>query len=120
MVDDDADARDIVRRILEGFGAQVVLASSTSEALRALQQEKPAVLVSDIGMPDADGYELIRQIRALPTTEAGRNTPAIALTAYARSEDRSRALDAGYQMFLPKPVTPDELLSSIVSLTKAR
>jgi PAS domain S-box-containing protein len=115
VVDDDADARDLLRRVLDSAGAQANLAASADEALELLRSDLPQVLISDIGMPDTDGYELIRQVRALSEKE-GRQTPAIALTAFARSEDRRRAIAAGYQMHLAKPVDSDELLTMVASL----
>jgi CheY-like chemotaxis protein len=105
----------MVKGVLEQFGASVLTAGSAEEALEALPAWKPDVLVSDIGMPREDGYELIRKVRQLETKEGG-NTPAIALTAYARVEDRMRALAAGYQMFIPKPVEADELVITIANL----
>jgi signal transduction histidine kinase/ActR/RegA family two-component response regulator len=115
VVDDDADARDLLRSVLEAFGAQASAAASASEALEALTRARPHVLVSDIGMPGTDGYELIRQVRQLGAAEGGA-TPAIALTAFARSEDRRRAIAAGYQMHLAKPVEPSELVTMVASL----
>jgi CheY-like chemotaxis protein len=102
--------------MLERCGAEVRTCASASEALEALKQYKPDVLVSDIGMPDEDGYSLMEKVRA---SEAGRGQriPAVALTAYARVEDRLRALSAGYNMHVPKPVEPAELAMVIASLT---
>jgi signal transduction histidine kinase/ActR/RegA family two-component response regulator len=114
-VDDEDDTRAMVQGVLEQFGARVLTAGSAEEALAAFPGWKPDVLVFDIGMPREDGYVLIRKIRQLETTE-GRNTPAIALTAYARVEDRMRSLAAGYQMFIPKPVEADELVIAIANL----
>jgi CheY-like chemotaxis protein len=93
----------------------VTTATSAAQALDALKRDRPDVLVSDIGMPDHDGYELIRWVRALPPAEGGR-TPAVALTAFARSEDRRRALVAGYHSHVTKPVDPAELVAIIASL----
>lgn len=117
VVDDDADALGLLRRVLGGAGATVHIAGSAPEALAALAERRPHVLVSDIGMPGADGYTLIRRVRELSPERGGR-TPAAALTAFARSEDRRRALDAGYQAHLPKPVDPDELVTQIATLAE--
>ncbi|MFP5264045.1 MAG: GAF domain-containing protein [Blastocatellia bacterium] len=116
VVDDEADARELLRAMLEQYGAEVKTSSSSGEALEMLEQYKPNVLVSDIGMPGEDGYELIKKVRALEPERGGR-IPAVALTAYARAEDRIRALTAGYNMHVPKPVEPTELLIVIASLS---
>ncbi|MBG1240586.1 hybrid sensor histidine kinase/response regulator [Nostoc sp. NZL] len=116
VVDDEADARHLLTTILGQYGAQVMAAPSASDALLALQQFHPHILVSDIGMPQEDGYTLIRQVRALPTDQGGR-IPAVALTAYARAEDRTQALLAGFQLHVPKPVNPGELAAVIANLT---
>jgi PAS domain S-box-containing protein len=114
VVEDEPDTREFLRRLLESHGAMVTLAASAAEALAALHGERPDILVSDIGLPDVDGYELMQRIRqGLP--EDGRTIPAIALTAYARQEDRTRALRAGYQTHLAKPVEAAELLMTIAS-----
>jgi len=115
VVDDELDTRELLKASLSQCGATVVTASSAPEALALLEREKPTVLVSDIGMPDNDGYDLISQVRALPAKRGGR-IPAIALTAYARTEDRMRALRAGYQMHVTKPVETPELVAVIASL----
>ena len=96
VVDDEADARELVQAALEGGGAIVTLASSSAEALEAIRVRKPDVVVSDIGMPDEDGYVFIRKLRELPRDGGGR-IPAVALTAYARADDRRKALVAGFQ-----------------------
>ncbi len=119
IVDDEPDARALLRRLFEERDAVVITASSTAEALAALQAERPDVLVSDIGMPGEDGYALIRRVRALPPENGGR-TPAIALTAYARAEDRVRAVAAGFQHHLSKPVEPVELIVVAASLVEPR
>ncbi|WP_437999736.1 response regulator [Sorangium sp. So ce185] len=116
VVDDDDDARELVRYILEDHGAEVILAESGEEALRALRASRPRLLLSDIGMPGMDGYELIRRIRELPPEEGGV-VPAIALTAYASVEDARRAMLEGYQMHLPKPVSASRLLSIVADLS---
>ncbi|HJQ27210.1 MAG TPA: GAF domain-containing protein [Blastocatellia bacterium] len=115
-VDDEVDARQLLQAVLEQCGAEVRTCGSAQEALRALTEFKPDLLVSDIGMPDIDGYSLMEQIRALPPDEGGR-VPAVALTAYARVEDRLAALSVGYNMHVPKPVEPAELALVIASLT---
>lgn len=115
VVDDEADARTLARRVLEERGAEVVTVSSAAEAMASVDDSSlPSIIVSDIGMPEEDGYDLIRQMRALPG-DAGR-VPAVALTALARAEDRKRALSAGYQKHVSKPVDPAELVAVIASL----
>ncbi|OJT27421.1 hypothetical protein BO221_05470 [Archangium sp. Cb G35] len=115
VVDDEEDNREVLKVMLEEYGAHVVTAASASEALRAVREERPDLLVSDIGMPGEDGYRLISQVRALPSEEGG-GVPAVALTAYARVEDRTRALTAGFNMHVAKPVEPAELLSVLSNL----
>ena len=118
VVDDDADTRTLLRALLERCGAAVALAASAAEALEHLRRAEaalPDVLVSDIGMPHEDGYQLIRRVRALPA-ERGGQIPAAALTAYARVEDRARALAEGYQAHVSKPVDPAELTAVIADL----
>jgi PAS domain S-box-containing protein len=119
MVEDDQDASDLVRRILEGCEARVVSASCVREALQLLSRERPSVIVSDIGMPDEDGYDLIRQVRAMLPEDGGR-TPAVALTALARPEDRQRVLLAGYDAHLAKPVESTQLIARVASLGSTR
>jgi CheY-like chemotaxis protein len=111
VVDDEADAREVVNRFLIASGALPVLAASAAEAKEVLESFAPDVILSDIGMPGQDGYEFMRNART-----NGIKTPAIALTAFARSDDRIRALQAGFQTHLPKPVEPGELLAMIASL----
>jgi hypothetical protein len=115
VVDDEPDARTLVKRLLEDCNAVVFTAASAAEALETLQVERPDVLVSDVGMPTKDGYEFMKQVRALPENRGGK-TPALALTAYARAEDRMRAIRTGFQMHVPKPVEPAELITMIASL----
>jgi CheY-like chemotaxis protein len=119
VVDDDRDTLEMLQFILQGQGATVVTAGSTAEALRDLDTSPPDVLVSDIAMPEQDGYALITQVRSR-SRETGGEVPAIALTAYARSEDRVRALTAGFQTYLVKPVEPGEFVAVIASLMKRR
>jgi PAS domain S-box-containing protein len=116
VVDDRVDARDLVRRVLEECHADVLTAATAAEALRLVQSEMPDVLISDIGMPDANGFELLRRVRALGPERGGR-IPAIALTAFARSEDRTRALRAGFLVHVAKPVDPSELVATVASVT---
>ena len=115
VVDDQADARDLIQRVLAECDAKVITAATADEALRAVETERPDVLVSDIGMPDVDGYELLRRMRALGHARGGR-LPAIALTAFARSEDRTRALRAGFLVHVSKPVEPSELVATVASV----
>jgi signal transduction histidine kinase/CheY-like chemotaxis protein len=116
VVEDDADARRWLVQTLERWGARVATAGSGREALDAVTRERLDVLVSDIRLPDTDGYELIRKIRDIERA-LGRYTPAVALTAYPRVEDRARALQAGYQMHVSKPVAPHDLAAVIATLT---
>lgn len=116
VVDDETDARDLVSTLLSQCGAEVKTAASVSEAMLLLESLQPDLLISDIGMPEQDGYALIRQIRALERNSEKR-LPAIALSAYARLEDRTNALAAGFQMHLAKPVNMAELTTVIASLT---
>ncbi len=115
VVDDDDDARALIERVLEDCRAEVTTADGADEALRVFQQNKPDLLVCDIGMPNVDGYELLRRIRAL-AGGGGARTPAIALTAFARSEDRTRALRAGFRVHVSKPVEPAELIATVASV----
>ncbi|WP_223632976.1 response regulator [Corallococcus sp. EGB] len=116
VVDDEADALELLSVVLESRGAQVHTASSAREALEKHQLHRPHVILSDIGMPGEDGYSFIRRLRALPLEQGGQ-TPAVALTAFARMEDRTRALLAGFQMHVPKPIEPAELIIVLASLT---
>jgi PAS domain S-box-containing protein len=116
IVDDEPDGRALTARILEGRGARTTCVSSAPEALAALASEHVDILLSDVGMPNVDGYELIRRVRALDASRAGRPIPAIAITAYARPEDRQRSLLAGFHMHLSKPVEARELIASIAGL----
>ena len=114
-VDDSKDTRELVTVVLERCGANVATASSVREALEVFAGWKTDVLVCDIGLPDEDGYSFIKRIRQLPPEDGG-DTPAVALTGYVRVEDRMRALEAGYQMFVPKPIEAAELCTIIASL----
>jgi len=115
LVDDDADTLQVVRAMLDGSKAVVQTANSVNEAMEMLVWYNPHVLVSDLAMPDEDGYSLIRKVRTLGT-DKGYQIPAIALTSYVRVEDRTQALAAGFNMFVPKPLQPDELITAIVNL----
>ena len=118
IVEDDDDARRLVAKVLEGQGAFVKAVSSAREALEILGRERIDVLLSDIEMPGTDGYQLIRELR-LRSSQQGGAVPAVALTAYARTEDRLRALRAGFQLHLSKPVQPSELVTVVASLAAA-
>ena len=115
VVDDEADTRELIGEVLRECGSEVIVSCSAAEALAALEQHKPDILISDLGMPDEDGYSLIEKIRALPS-ERGGDIPAAALTAYARAEDRMRVLRSGFQFHLPKPVDSAELVTVVASL----
>jgi CheY-like chemotaxis protein/anti-sigma regulatory factor (Ser/Thr protein kinase) len=115
VVDNEADACELLSSLLTRCGAEVTAARSAREAFRLLKQVHPDVMVSDIGMPLEDGYELMRKVRAL-SEENGGKVPAVALTAYARPEDRMRALRAGYQMHVSKPIELTELVAIVASL----
>ncbi|MEA5625912.1 PAS domain-containing protein [Nostoc sp. UHCC 0251] len=118
-VDDDADARELLTVLLTEYGATVLTVASAAEVLVNLESFQPDVLVSDIGMPEVDGYSLIQQIRAL-TAQKGGEIPAIALTAYARIEDSQRAITSGYQRHVTKPLDPEELVQAVVALAHSK
>jgi len=115
VVDDELDARELVAEAFKNAGAIVSLAASARDALGLMATEQPDVLVSDIGMPHEDGYELMRQVRLLPAGQGGQ-TPALALTAYARTSDAERAFEAGYQRHVAKPVDPLLLVELVAGL----
>ncbi|HXG86554.1 MAG TPA: ATP-binding protein [Pyrinomonadaceae bacterium] len=117
VVDDEADNLELIKTFLERCGARVAAAKSMPEALARLEQSAPDVLISDIGMPEADGYELIRAVRRLPP-ERGGGVPAVALTAYARLEDKTRALESGFQKHLSKPMEFAELVATVADIAK--
>jgi CheY-like chemotaxis protein len=117
VVDDEIDTRDLLKTVLSQQGARVTTAASAAAALSLLSRVKPHVLISDVGMPGTDGYALMRRVRALPV-ERGGNIPAVALTAYAREQDRKRAIDAGYQIHLTKPIEITQLSASVAHLIK--
>jgi CheY-like chemotaxis protein len=114
-VDDQPDARELVDAILTYHGATVVSVGTAQEALCVVRESAPHLLISDIGLPDEDGYALIRSVRALGPARGG-NVPAIALTAYVRPEDGRRAKEEGFQAHLAKPVEEDELVRLVASL----
>ena len=137
LVEDDDDSRNLLSLILKSYGAEVVATASSAEALNSFMQKTPDVVISDIGMAEEDGYELIRKLRTLPlqgsllpgTSHSALSTqrsvlpslvPAIALTGYATIKDRDRALASGYQLHLAKPVEPDELVAAILNLLEPR
>lgn len=119
FIDDSVDARDLVRAILEEHGARVTTSDSKDAALAALERERPDVLISDIEMPDGTGYEMIRALR-LREADTTARIPAIALTATTRAEDRIRMLSAGFQLLVPKPVDPAELVAAVAALAGRR
>ncbi|MEH2111798.1 response regulator [Nostoc sp.] len=115
VVDDDDDSRFYITTVLEADGAAITAVASAAVALKVLPELQPDVLICDIAMPGEDGYTLIRKIRALKPDIYGK-LPAIALTAYGDSEYRSRALEAGFQTHVPKPVDPGELVAIVANL----
>ena len=116
-VDDDADALGLLVDVLHASGAEVATATSAIAALEAMKTFHPQVLVADIGMPEIDGFELIRRVR-VSEDPAIRDVPAAALTAFARSEDRTKALQSGFEMHLAKPVDPGELVAAVSTLVR--
>jgi len=118
VVDDEEDSRDIVAEMLKHEGAQVETAPSAKEGFELVPQFRPHVLVSDIGMPGEDGYSLVTRVRQLPAQTGGK-TPAIALTAYTAPEDRRRALAAGFDVHLGKPIDLRQLIAVIVKLSQS-
>src|SRR4029079_403990 len=115
VVDDESDARELIRTVLESCNARVITAATAPEALRQFQEHPPDVLLSDIGMMGHDGYWLIRQVRALPADRGGR-VPAVAITAYAAIKDRTRALMEGFTNHVSKPTEPEELLAVVAAI----
>jgi PAS domain S-box-containing protein len=118
VVDDEPDARDLLQLVLTQSGALVMTADSAGAALAAFERERPDLLISDIGMPGVDGYALIREVRARETQSGLAHLPAIALTAYARTEDRAQALDAGFHTHMPKPIDPAALVAALARFTQ--
>jgi CheY-like chemotaxis protein len=115
LVEVDDDARNLLGPWLKRYGARVTSTKSAAEALEVFEGDLPDVMISDIGMPDQDGYELIRQLRTLPV-EKGGATPAIALTGYASKKDRERALSSGYQKHIAKPIEQADIIAAIAAL----
>lgn len=115
-VDDEPDARELLTALLTQYGAEVLAVASATQVLATLESFQPDVIVSDIGMPEVDGYTLIQKVRALPP-EQGGEIPAIALTAYARKDDHQRAIVSGYQWHMTKPLEPERLVQAVVALT---
>jgi PAS domain S-box-containing protein len=118
-VDDEADTREMIRVVLEHCKMEVITAASASEALEAIVQLRPDILISDLGMPGEDGYALIAKVRALPA-ERGGDIPAAALTAYVRGEDRVKVLRSGFQLHVSKPLEPNELVAVVANLAGRR
>jgi CheY-like chemotaxis protein len=116
IVEDDVETRDILAAILERAGFSYRVANRASEALSVLDDWLPDVIVSDIGMPDMDGNQFVQQLRSRPAAQGGQ-IPALALSAFARAEDRELALRSGYQAHVAKPVDPEDLVKAITSLT---
>src|SRR5262245_3568393 len=116
VVEDDPETLDMLKFVFDERGAEVITAASVSEALDALERFSPDALISDLAMPDQDGYDLIREVRSREP-ERGGKIPAVDVTAYAEAEDRIRALGSGFQMHIAKPLDPDELIAVVASLT---
>ncbi|MBH8575132.1 response regulator [Nostocaceae cyanobacterium CENA369] len=119
VVDDDDDSRFYITTVLEADGATVTAVASAVAALEVLAEWQPDVFICDIAMPGEDGYTLIRKVRALKADRGGK-VPAVALTAYADSEDRIRALEAGFQTHVPKPVDPGELVAIVANVVSSQ
>jgi CheY-like chemotaxis protein len=115
VVDDEADNREMMTTVLQQYGAEVMAVASVKEALKAVIQQPPDILVSDIGMPEEDGYTLIRQLRQQEAANQ-KPLPAVALTAYARESEQQLALAAGFQMHIAKPMEPNNLVEAIAKL----
>lgn len=120
VVDDDSDTREMLKAVLSECQADVITAASAAEAIEEIERRKPDVLVSDLGMPEQDGYELIRNLREMESGDHTARIPALALTAYAKAEDRVRALTGGYQVHLSKPVEPAEFILVVANLAGRR
>jgi CheY-like chemotaxis protein len=117
VVDDDPDSRELVAFLLQEYGVEVIVVASAAEVLKTLKSTQPDILLCDIGMPDMDGYMLMRQIRAM-SPEQGGEIPAIALTAYAGESNQQQALKAGFQYHLAKPVEPMDVIAVIIEISK--
>jgi CheY-like chemotaxis protein len=118
VVDDEPDVRDMLTMILEGAGVEVTVAGNADDGVEAVTRELPDLIVSDIGMPREDGYSLLRRVRSLPAHRGG-HTRALALTAYARPEDVTRTLTAGYQRHVAKPITPSGFLAAVAAVVSS-
>ena len=114
VVDDEPDSRELVATILKRCGGEVRCSKSAAEAIRAFKEWHPDLLISDIAMPNEDGFILLKKLRSLKSKRA-KQIPAVALSAYASDEDRSLALEKGFQLHLPKPIEPDHLVTSIAA-----
>ena len=119
IVDDDGDARELLATVLTQRSAQVFAADSAAEAFKLLTRERPDLLISDIAMPEEDGYTLVGRVRALSVDDGGR-TPAVAVTAYAGRADRKRALEAGFDDHFAKPIDIDALVAALLGIRSAR
>ena len=117
VVDDDRDTLEMMQVILESHGAQTAVAGTAAEALAVLETFHPEVILSDICLPDADGYSFIRKVRALPADQGG-HTPAVAASAHVYTSDRERAFNAGFHAFLAKPINPRGLVESVKALVQ--
>jgi CheY-like chemotaxis protein len=117
LIEDEPDSAEFVKHLLEMHGAEVLVAGSARDALQHVTHTQLDMIISDIGLPEMDGYELMAEIRQRHLGD-DRGIPAVALTAYARSDDRTRALLAGYQAHLTKPVDPTELVATVASFTE--
>ena len=117
VVDDEADTRELLRTLLQRFDAGVATANNATEALSLVSSTRPDIIISDVGMPGTDGYEFMRQVRALPEGKGGK-TPAIALTAFASSHDRTLAMMAGYQVHVAKPFEAHELIATLLGMSR--
>ncbi|MFM7424523.1 MAG: response regulator, partial [Elainella sp.] len=117
VVDDEPDSREFLQVALENAGARVTVVESVEAALAQFRQQPPDILLSDIAMPEADGYSLIQTIRRLPPEQGGQ-VPAAALTAFARESDKARAIAAGFQLHVPKPLDPDHLIRVVAELAR--
>jgi CheY-like chemotaxis protein len=118
-VDDVPDALELTSQVLAACGATVLVAASAQAALAMVESERPAVLISDIGMPDVDGFELLRRVRRLGAQRGGA-VPAIALTAFTRQQDRVNALQAGFTAYVAKPVDAADLIATVAALVAPR
>jgi PAS domain S-box-containing protein len=116
-IDDEPDTCELLTILLEAYGAESMVVTSASDVFTALQAFRPHVFISDIGMPNVDGYTLLTQVRSLSSQQGGQ-VPAIAMTAYAKADDQQRAYAAGFQRHIPKPIEPDQLVAEIIALTQ--